>query len=350
MTLLWPGFLLLLGLLPLIIGAYIWVLRRQRVGLRYSSLSLVREALPRHSHLRRHLPFALFLVALTSLILTLSRPVSIVSVPTGQATIILALDVSRSMLQTDIEPSRLDAAQAAALSFIQQQKSSTRIAIVAFAGYAELVQPPTSDQEALELAVRSLNTARGTAIGSGILKSLDAIAEIDQSVWPSVTDTSSDQQPAPVPKGAYVPHIIVLLTDGVATTGPFPLDAAQQAADRGVRVYTIGFGTEYGSSQFGGPGGGPGRFGDPTPIGGQQPGRGFRRGIDEETLKEIANMTDGEYYEASSADELLKVFQELPTSLISKHEVSEISVIFAALAALLLMSAMLLSMRWHPLP
>lgn len=343
MSLLWPGFLLLLGLVPLIIGVYVWTLRRRRVALRYSSLSLVRAALPRYSHLRRHLPFALLVLALSSLIVALGRPVQIVSVPSGQATIILALDASGSMRQNDIPPSRLQAAQAAALSFIQQQKSSTQIGLVAFAGYSQLIQPPTSDQEALEVAVESLTTARGTAIGSGILESLDAIAEIDSSVAPSVDDFSSGPQPTPVPKGAYAPHIIVLLTDGVATTGPYPLDAAQQAADRGVRVYTIGFGTEAGSPGFG-PGGG---FG-----GGRQQsgGGGFRRGIDEETLKQIAEMTDGEYYSASSADELLKVFQELPTYLITRHEVMEISVLFAAIGAVLVAGAMGLAMRWHPLP
>lgn len=343
MSLLWPGFLLLLGLVPLIIGVYVWTLRRRRVALRYSSLSLVRAALPRYSHLRRHLPFALFVLALSSLIVALGRPVQIVSVPSGQATIILALDASGSMRQNDIPPSRLQAAQAAALSFIQQQKSSTQIGLVAFAGYSQLIQPPTSDQEALEVAVESLTTARGTAIGSGILESLDAIAEIDSSVAPSVDDFTSGPQPTPVPKGAYAPHIIVLLTDGVATTGPYPLDAAQQAADRGVRVYTIGFGTEAGSPGFG-PGGG---FG-----GGRQQsgGGGFRRGIDEETLKQIAEMTDGEYYSASSADELLKVFQELPTYLITRHEVMEISVLFAAIGAVLVAGAMGLAMRWHPLP
>lgn len=342
MSLLWPGFLLLLGLVPLVIGVYIWMLRRRRVALRYSSLALVRAALPRYSHLRRHLPFALFLLALSSLIISLGRPVQIVSVPSGQATIILALDASGSMRQTDIAPSRLEAAQAAALSFIQQQKASTQIGLVAFAGYSQLIQPPTSDQEALQIAVESLTTARGTAIGSGILEALDAIAEIDPNVAPSVTDTFTGSQPAPVPKGAYAPHIIVLLTDGVATTGPFPLDAAQQATDRGVRVYTIGFGTEAGSPGFG-PGG---SFGG----GGRSGGGGFRRGIDEETLKQIADMTDGEYYAASSADELLKVFQDLPTYLITKHEVTEISVLFAALGALLVASAMALSLRWHPLP
>jgi Ca-activated chloride channel homolog len=328
-----------LGLVPLFIGVYIWVLRRKRVGLRYSSLSLVRAALPRYSNIRRHVPFALFLLALTSLIVTLARPVQIVSVPSGQATIILALDVSGSMRQQDIRPSRLQAAKAAALSFIDNQKNSTRIAIVAFAGYAELIQPATSDHAALRYAIQSLTTARGTAIGSGILEAIDAIAEIDPIVSPSVTDPLSEEEPIPVPKGAYVPHIIVLLTDGVATTGPFPLDAAQQAVDRGVRIYTIGFGTENGSPDFGGPQGG-----------GPRQGGGFRRGIDEETLKQIASMSDGKYYAASSANELLDVFQNLPTYLITISEVTEISFIFAAIGALLVAVSMALSLRWQPLP
>jgi len=340
MDLLWPQFLLLLGIVPLLIAIYVIVLRRQRVGLRYSSLSLVRAALPRFSRWRRHVPFALFLLALTSLILALMRPVQIVTVPTGQATIILALDVSGSMRQRDIAPSRLEAAQAAALSFIQSQKPNTQIGLVAFAGWAELVQPPTTDQEALQISVESLTTARGTAIGSGILKALDAIAEIDPNVAPSVTDPSRGEQPTPVPKGAFAPDIIVLLTDGVATTGPVPVDAAQQAVDRGIRIYTIGFGTEAGSSDFGGGGffgGGGGRG-------------GFRRGIDDATLKQIASMTDAKYYEASSANELLNVFQNLPTYLIAKHEVMEISVVFAAAGALLVALALAVALRWNPLP
>jgi Ca-activated chloride channel family protein len=349
MTFLWPGFLLLLGLVPLLIALYIWTLRRKRVALRFSSLSLVRAALPRYSHLRRHLPFALFLLALTSLIVTMGRPVQLVSVPSGQATIILALDVSGSMRQRDIQPSRLHAAKAAALSFIENQKASTRIAIVAFAGYAELVQPPTTDHRALRFAVESLTTARGTAIGSGILESIDAIAQIDPNVAPVPSDFSTEPEPPPVPKGAYVPHIIVLLTDGVATTGPFPLDAAQEAVDRGVRVYTIGFGTESGSPGFGG--GGGGFFGgDPQTGGGPPPGGGFRRGIDEETLKQIASMSDAKYYEASSASELLDVFNNLPTYLITVTEVTEISVFFAGLGALLLAVAIALALRWHALP
>ena len=250
MSLLWPGFLLLLGLIPLLIGIYIWMLRRRRrYAVRYSSLSLVRAALPHQSRLRRHLPFALFLAALAGLTVALARPVSIITVPADRTTIILSIDVSRSMAATDIEPSRLEAAQAAALSFIQRQKSSAQIGIVAFAGYAELIQPPTTDQGALEAAVQSLTTARRTAIGSGLLKAIDAIAEVDSRVAPSVREPGSDPV-APVPKGAYAPDIIVLLTDGVSNSGPLPLDAAQQAVDRGVRVYTIGYGTENGTIPF----------------------------------------------------------------------------------------------------
>ena len=358
MNLLWPGFLLLLGVVPLIVAAYIWMLRRRRpVALRYSSLVLVRAALPRHSRLRRHLPFVLFLLALVSLIIALGRPVSIVSVPTDQTTIMLALDVSGSMRQTDIQPSRLEAAQSAALEFIRRQKSATQIGIVAFSGYAELIQPPTRDQEALQAAVESLTLGRATAIGSGILESVDAIAEIDKSVAPSVADASSGIKPTPVPKGAYAPDIIILLTDGVSNAGPSPLDAAQQAADRGVRVYTIGFGTETGSSPFDGRQGG-GSFGGPDPFGngGPQFGGGlpfggrFRRGIDETTLKQIAAMTGGTYYPAASAGELQNVFQNLPTYLITKHEIMEISVVFTAVGALLAALAIALSLLWHPLP
>jgi len=167
--------------------------------------------------------------------------------------------------------------------------------------------------------------------------------------------------PTPVPHGAYAPDIIVMLTDGVSNAGPLPTDAAQQAADRGVRVYTIGFGTANGSNfpacpnqfqgnepnqQFGGGGrqfggGGGGQFG-----GG--PG-GFRRGIDEATLKQVADMTGGTYYSAESAGELQDVFQKLPTYLITKHETSEVSVVFVALGALLAALAIVLSLRWHPL-
>jgi Ca-activated chloride channel family protein len=362
---LWPELLFLLGLIPLLIAAYIWVLRRRRrFAVRYSSLALVREALPRRSRLRRHIPFVLFLAALASLVLALGRPVAIMSVPTNQTTIILTMDVSGSMRFNDVPPSRLAAAENAALSFIQRQSATTQIGLVAFSGFAELIQPPTTDQEALQSAVESLTTGRATAIGSGILRALDAIAEIDPNVAPSVPPGERPGlEPTPVPQGLYAPEIIVLLTDGVSNAGPLPLDAAQQAADRGVRVYTIGFGTEQGPAGFRGrdPYGGGGFGGGP---GGQSPGfqgqgsggfqgqggyGGFRRGIDEATLKQIADETGGKYYAAESASELLDVFRSLPTYLIVKHETLELSVAFAAVGMLLSMLAVTLSLIWHPM-
>jgi Ca-activated chloride channel homolog len=357
MDLLSPGFLLLLAVLPALVGVRVWILRRRRSGVRYSSLSLVRDALPGTSRIRRHLPFALFVVALASLVVALARPVNIVSVPAGQTTVILAMDVSRSMCATDIPPNRLLAAEAAAVAFIERQRSTTQIGIVAFAGFAEIVQSPTTDQEVLLDVVENLTTGRRTAIGSAILESLDAIAEIDESVAPSEADDSPPgAAPAPVPNGAYAPAIVVLLTDGANNAGPEPVEAAQQAAARGVRVYTIGFGTEnpgalrpscrlqlIGREPTDGPESG-------NVQGGGGGGGNFRRAIDEPTLMAIADATGGTYFPAESADELHNVFQNLPTNLIMKHEVMEISVAFAALGALLVALAILLGQAWRPLP
>jgi Ca-activated chloride channel family protein len=351
-----PGFLLLLGVLPVLVAIRVWALRRRRSGLRYSSLSLVREAQPRSSRIRRHLPFALFVLAIGSLVIAMARPVDIVSVPAGRTTVILAMDVSRSMCATDIPPNRLIAAEAAASSFIQRQGSSTQIGVVAFAGFAEIVQTPTTDQEVLLDVIESLTTGRRTAVGSAILTSLDAIAEIDDSVAPSVSDDDPpDAAPEPVPNGAYAPAIVVLLTDGASNAGPEPVEAAAQAAARGVRVYTIGFGTANpgaGSAQCGQqfigrePADNPNAFGG----GGGGGGGGFRRAIDEVTLAAVADATGGTYYPAESADELHTVFQNLPTNLIMRHEVMEISVAFVALGALLVALAILLGQAWRPLP
>lgn len=342
----WPTSLFLLGLIPLLIALYIWAQRRRRrYAVRYSSLSLVREALPRFSQVRRHLPFGLLMLALTSLILALARPISIVTIPSNQTTIVLAIDVSRSMLATDIRPNRLLAAESAALSFIRNQKASTRIGIVAFAGFAEMVQSPTTDQEALETAVESLITGRGTAIGSAIIESINTIALVDPNVAPVYTADSSGPEPTPVPRGVYATDIIVVLTDGVRTTGPYPEDAAQLAADRGVRIYTIGFGTENGGI-FGNSGGGGGMFGSNDQF---DNSFNFRRGIDEETLKQVAEITGGQYYTAESADELHTVFQELPTNIIMRHETTEISAFFVIAGVIVALIAIALTYRWNPL-
>lgn len=349
MSLLWPGTLLLLILIPLSIAVYLWILRRrQRFTVRYSSLSLMREAISKQSWVRRHLPFLLFLLSLTSLVFALGRPVATVLIPSNQATIIMAIDVSRSMCSNDIPPNRLEAAKDEAKAFIENHRSGRLIGLVAFAGFAELIQPPTDDVRLLNMAVDSLTEARRTAIGSAILRSLDAIAEVDDRVAPSDLSPSSTVQPS-APEGGFVPHIIVLLTDGASNAGPYPLLAAEQAVERGVRVYTIGFGTTnntsvmdcgnpFGGDAFGG--GGFGQFG----------GGGFRRDIDEVTLRQIADLTGGEYYSATSASELQSVFQRLPTYLVTTRETIEISVFFAAFGALMIIIAMVVSFVRHPLP
>lgn len=350
MNMLWPSSLYILLLIPLIVIAYVWILRRRRrFAVRYSSLSLVREAASQQSRLRRHLPFILFLIALSSLVLALTRPTAEIVVPSNRATIILALDVSRSMCSTDIPPNRLVAAQEAAIEFVQRQDEGTQIGIVAFAGFAELVEPPTKDRNLLTNAITNLIPARRTAIGSAILRSIDAIAEIDSRIPP--TQPGASVQPAP--EGEFAPHIIVLLTDGSSNAGPSPFTAANEASARGIRVYTIGFGTLNNTSpmicgdvfsendQFGGHG-----FDFGAPFGG---GGGFRRELDEVTLKQVADMTGGAYYAATSARELQNVFRNLPTYLVVTRETTEIGVLFNAFAVLLVLAAFYLSLRWNPL-
>jgi Ca-activated chloride channel family protein len=231
MSLLWPGFLYFLLLIPLVIALYIWSLRRRRrFAVRYSSLSLMREAVAKQSWLRKHLPFVLFLLALTGLVFALSRPVATVLIPSNKATVILAVDVSRSMCSTDIPPNRLIVAKDAALSFIRENSAGRQVGIVAFAGFAELTQPPTTDTRLLENAITNLTPARRTAIGSAILRSIDAISEIDERVAPTELHGSTDPtSPEQVPvTGELVPHIIVFSPMGRAA-GPLPLTAAEQA-------------------------------------------------------------------------------------------------------------------------
>jgi len=356
MNMLWPASLYLLILIPLIVAGYAWQWnRRKRFTIRYSSLSLVRAAAPRQSWLRKHLPFVLFLLSLTALMFALTRPQALVTVPSNNATIILAIDVSRSMCATDIAPNRLEAAKDAAQAFVQNHQEGRKIGLVVFAGFAELVMPPSTDQAALVDAIENITTARRTAIGSAILRSLDAISEMDDRVAPSdLNEFSGVAPPTEPPADAqreYAPHIIVLLTDGRSNAGPFPLMAAEQAVARGVRVYTIGFGTINNTSPMncGSPFEGQ-FFGGGSPD--QQFGGGggnFRREIDEETLKQIAEMTGGDYYAAASAGELQDVFDKIPAYLSSTRELTEVSAFFAVIAACLAVIAMALAILWHPL-
>ncbi len=334
MRFLWPAALLALAAIPVLILLYAWwQRRRRRFAVRFSSLSLVRAAIPAQSRLRRFLPMALLLLALASLTVGFARPVAVTLVPASRATIMLTLDVSGSMRQTDIQPTRLLAAEQAALRFIDRQKRTNQIGIVAFAGFAELVQPPTTDQDLLNKAIRSLTTGRRTAIGEGIVTALHTITDFDQGGGAA----NGALAQGGLAQGEFRPDIIVVLTDGVSNAGMDPLEAAAQARDNQVRVYTIGYGTKN-------PTMGRARGGRNGPFG------GMNFGIDEKALQDIASMTGGKYYSANSADELQQVFDSLPTVLISREETMELSVAFAGLAAVLMAVGLLLGQLWHPLP
>ena len=333
-----PGFLWLLVLLPILVLLYVLILRRRRLfTVRYSSLALVRAGRQRWNWLRRHAPVVLFVASMGSLVGALARPVTEVVVPIGEATILLALDISSSMCSTDIAPTRLAAAQAAALDYVNSQGSGARIGLVAFAGFAKLIQPPTSNHAQLEVAIRSLITSRDTAIGDGLMEAVQAIVALH----------APDTAPAELPPDTFPPEIIVLLTDGVSTVGEPPLEAAQAAVDNRIRIYTIGFGTANGGVNENCD---QSLLGDDQQFGsGEDEAAPGSRGIDEATLIQVAEMTGGAYYTAESAGELQRVFRDLPTAFVTETRTQEITVIFVAVGALLAALAMLISAHWQPL-
>jgi len=358
MNFLWPQLIWLFLLVPILVGVYVWVLRRKRkFAVNYSSLSLIREALPKYSRWRQHLPFGLFLLGLACLIAAINRPTAEVVVPANRTTVILAIDVSRSMCATDVSPNRLSVAQDAALKFIEEQAGETRIGLVAFAGFAEIIVPPTNDKAALTEAIQNFTTSLGTAIGSATLKSIDAIAEINEDVEYSGVDLGLGEEFTPLDINYYEPDIIVVLTDGANSEGPRPLEAALQAAHRQVRIYTIGFGSDnpgrmvcspeqMGSDTF------QGGFGRGFGGGFGGPGGGFQRYLllDEDTLLGMAELTGGAYYRAEDADQLFEVFTGLPNEINFQRERIEISALFSILGVLFAIAAAALSLIWHRFP
>jgi Ca-activated chloride channel family protein len=346
MTFLWPQALWLLLAVPALIGLYLLMLRRKKKSaLRYASLGLVHEALGPARRWRRHVPPALFLLAMVALILAIARPSATITLPSEQRTIILAIDVSLSMRANDVEPSRLAAAREAAKAFVREQPSDVRVGIVSFAGSASVVQKPTHDHDDLVAAIDRLQLQLHTAIGSGIIMSLATlfpdeglelgIADFgvaplrDGSRGKSIDHPRDEKKKEfqAVPPGSNRSAAIILLTDGRRTIGPDPLDAARMAADHGVKVYAVGFGK---------PGGGTATV-DGIPI--------YMR-YDEETLKAIAALTEAEYFQAGSAAELKKVYETLNARYVLEKKETEISALASALGALLVVAAAALSLWW----
>ena len=330
MTFIWPEMLWGLLAVPLLIGLYVWLLRRRKkTALRYASLSLVKEAMGKRLAWRRHLPPALLLTAVTALLVAAGRPAAVISLPSAEKTIVLAMDVSGSMRATDVLPDRFTAAKDAAKAFVAELPRSVRIAVVQFAGTAAVVQAPTLSRDDVVAAIDRFQLQRGTAIGSGIVLSLATLfpdAGIDlsqitgQRAMPPAPGDKPQAEFTPVAPGSYGSAAIILLTDGQRTAGPDPVEAAKMAADRGVRVYTVGVGTKEGEI-----------------IGFE--GWSMRVRLDEETLKNIANMTRADYFYAGTAADLKKVYQGLSTRLIVEKKETEISALFAAGGALLVVLA-----------
>lgn len=343
MTFLWPYMLFLLLFVPVFILVYLLVLRRKKkTAIRYASLSMVKEAMePRHGF-KRHIPPVLFLLGITTMIVAIARPTAMVTLPTERDTIVLAMDISGSMRAADVEPDRITASQEAAKAFINDQPRTTNIGVVAFAGTAMLVQQPTLDRETVLAAIDRFQLQRGTNIGGAILVSLQTLfpeARFEMSsrdFWSgrpprgaALGEAGDGDDPdfIPVEPGSYDSAAIILLTDGQPTTGPDPVEAARIAADRGVRVFTVGFGSQDGEIVG---------FG----------GRSMRVQLDEETLRQVAEVTRGRYFHAGSASDLSEVYRELTTQFVMETQQTEITALFSAAAAIFILTSALLSLLW----
>ncbi len=341
MNFLWPSLLWTLLLLPLLVLLYLWLLRRRKQAvLPYADLGLVKQALGRGGAWKRHVPPVLLLLSLMALLLASARPTAVMTLPLAEQTIILAMDVSGSMRAADVQPTRLVAAQNAAKAFLTDLPRDVRVGVVAFAGTAAVVQAPTFSREDVVAAIDRFQLQRATAIGSGIVLSLATIfpdAGIDLSqvtgqrpMPQALGDTNNENKPRefkPVEPGSYASAAVILLTDGQRTTGPDPVESARMAAERGVRVYTVGIGTKEGDT-----------------IGFE--GWSMRVRLDEETLKTIADLTRAEYFYAGTAADLKKVYQTLSSRLVMEKKETEITALFAALGAALALAAAALSLWW----
>jgi Ca-activated chloride channel family protein len=365
---LWPSLLWLLLLVPVMIGLYIWLLQRRKQGVvRYGNMGLLKQAMG-PPNWRRHLPPAILLSALTLLLLAVARPTAMVSLPSHRATVMMAMDVSGSMRTADVKPSRIEASQKAAKEYIKEQPKDVVIGMVAFAATAFLVQNPTTDRQALDAAIDHFELQRGTAVGNGILVSLQSLFPMENFPISNFnnggngfvgggfggfarrgggncgrTDDgagssnfgrrlgeaggAAPKKHVPVEPGTYKNGVIILMTDGTTTTGCDPIEAARLASEYGVRVFTIGFGTTKGSDvQFG--------------------GYSMRAQLDEEALKKIADITKGKYFHAASSEDLKAVYDLLTKQLVVEVKEMEVSSFFAAAAAILMMVAAGLSVAW----
>jgi Ca-activated chloride channel family protein len=330
----WPEMLVLLLAIPLLAGLYIWSQKRRRkYVLRYSSVSLVQQAVGKGPGIKRHVPAVLYLMALTAMIFALARPSREIPVLQNTGTIILTVDVSGSMQAEDVDPNRLEATKEAIHKFIERQPDGVKIGVVSFSNAGSLVAPPTTDKKQVLDAVDRLRPQEGTNMGSGLQVALDAIYAMRETevTSPSAggTRVPPTPTPTPAPAGTVDPinASIVLISDGQSTVGPDPVEFAEEAASQGIKIYTIGIGTPEGTVLM-------------------IRGRNVFTRLDETVLRNISDMTQGTYFNAQDRDDLKQVYDELDRERSVESKETEITFAFAGIAALITVAAGGLGLFW----
>jgi len=323
----WPWALALLIVIPVLAAIYVAMQRRrQRYALRYASVSLVRQAVGAGPGIKRHIPAALYLLALTAMVIALARPQATIPTPSSTGTVMLSIDVSGSMFAQDVEPNRMEATKEAAREFVEKQPRGVKIGVVSFSDFGALVAPPSETRtQALE-AISRLRPQRGTNIGAGLAVALDAIYEDQADGEPIV---SSEPTPTPVPDEPIdaPPASIVLVSDGQSNTGADPLELAQEAARAGIKIYTVGIGTPEGTVL-------------------QIQGRNVFTRLDEETLKGMAEVTGGRYFNAQDESDLREIYDDLSRQRVIENKETEVTFAFAGAALALSMVAGGLGLVW----
>ena len=344
-----PAYLAALLLVPVALGAYLLVQRRrQRYVVRFTNVDLLTNLVPRRPGLRRHVPTALYLAAIAFLAVALARPSMTLQVPREEATVMLTMDVSKSMEAEDVDPTRLAAAKDAATSFVNSLPAAFRVGVIAFSTDARLVVAPTDDRAAVLDAIANLRPTGGTALGDAIALSVDATADAraastDVADDPASPTPSSSPEASPEPSASPDPSsgatpdgtpvtATVLLSDGANSTGQRePLDAAQDAVEAGMPIYTIALGTPDGVVEV------QDQFGQPQQL--EVP-------PDTETLKQVADMTGGRFFDAPSAEDLAAVYESLGSKVGFTTQDQEVTQWFAAAGLLLVVAGAGLAALW----
>ena len=327
MSFVWPVLLILLLAAPALLLVYLRVQRRRRDA-SLGDMSWVRDGRGSKLGSRRHLPPMFFLAGITVLLFSLARPQAILRLPRLEGTMILTFDVSGSMAAEDLQPTRMEAAKAAASQFVKNQPSSVTIGVVAFSDGGIAVQPPTGDRNETLDTIDRLVPRRSTSIANGILVALNTIAlDAGDPAILKTTSTDENQQPVEAPQGWYPSSMIVLLTDGENTSPPDPLAAAALAADLGVRIYTIGIGTTSGATVT-------------------LDGFTVHSALDEGVLQTISEFSGGQYYNAGNEADLSRIYDDLKPKLSVKTEEMEITSVLAGIGMLTFLIGGVLSFLW----